>query len=143
VNRLPFLLVGLALAAPVPAAESPTLAPAKNWVLPLFTPEGHRSMLARGSEARFSGVHQIDVTNLNLVIFQADGSGTIETIILSPAATFLPDANIARGEQSMRLIRDDLEATGTRWIYDHANKKVSLDGRVQIVINAQLKDLLK
>ena len=64
-------------------------------------------------------------------------------MILSPAATFLPNDNIARGEKNVRFIRDDLEATGIHWIYNHAGKKVSLDGQVHIVINAQLRSLLK
>ena len=140
--KRPVLLL-LVLTVSLHAADTATLAPAKNWVLPLFTKEGRRSMTARGSEARIANEHQIDVTNLNLTIFKSNTIDQIETIILSPAATFLPNESIARGEKTMRFIRDDLEATGTRWIYHHSGKKVSLDGRVRIVINAQLKELLK
>ena len=51
--------------------------------------------------------------------------------------------DLARGDQGMRLIRDDLEATGTQWTYDHAHKKVSLHGRVRIVFKAEVKNLIK
>lgn len=137
------LLLGLILAAPIPAAETAILAPAKNWVLPIFTKDGRRSMTARGSEARVTSEHQIDVVDLNLTLFKSNSNDLVETIILSPAATFLPNDNLARGEKTMRFIRDDLEATGTRWVYNHAGKKVSLDGRVRIVINAEFKELLQ
>ncbi len=133
----------LAVVAPITAAVGPASPSAKNWVQSLFTKAGRRTMTARGSAAHIASEHQIDVVDLNLTVFSSTIPNQIETIILSPAATFLPNDNLARGEKSMRFIRDDLEATGTRWVYDHGRKKVSLDGRVRIVINAQLKDLLK
>ncbi|MBS0632385.1 MAG: hypothetical protein JSS11_10750 [Verrucomicrobia bacterium] len=134
------LLLFLVILAAATAASSP---PAKNWVLPMFSKEGHRTLTARGSEARLISEHQFDVTDLNLTVFSATHPNQIETIILSPAASFLVDDKIARGEHSMRFLRDDLEATGTRWSYDHGRKKVSLDGQVRIVINAQLSSILK
>ncbi len=133
------LIFFLSLAAAT-AASSP---PAKNWVLPLFSKEGHRTLTARGSEARLISEHQFDVTDLNLTVFSATKLNQIETIILSPAASFFVDDKIARGEHSVRFLNDNLEATGTRWVYDHDGKKVSLDGRVRIVINAQLSSILK
>lgn len=139
VKRLPLFL---ALAAPLIAAPEAT-APAKNWVLPLFNKDGQRTMTARGSEARIAPGNRVEVADLNLTVFSATIPNQVETSILAPAATFLPDESLARGERTVRFIRDDLEATGTRWAYDHASKKVSLDGQVRIVINAQLKDLLK
>jgi hypothetical protein len=118
-------------------------APAKNWVLPLFTKEGFRSMTARGTEARVSGERQFEVTDLNLTLFSGDPAMTVETIILSPSATFLPDQKKAHGEKKVRFIRDDVEATGVRWIYWQDDKKISLDGSVRVTFHAELKDLLR
>jgi hypothetical protein len=36
-----------------------------------------------------------------------------------------------------------VEATGTRWMYWQTEKKISLDGNVKVVFQAELKDLLK
>ena len=132
-------LLALAACAAATAAD----APAKNWVLPLFTKEGFRSMTARGSEAGLSGPHQFEVIDLNLTLYSGDSTSTVETILLAPAATFLPDEKIARGEKSVRLIRDDLEATGTRWVCRQADKKISLDGGVRVIFHAALADILK
>jgi hypothetical protein len=118
-------------------------APARNWVLPLFTPEGYRSMIARGSEARAATNHRFEVTNLNLTLFTGDAATAVDTVILSPQATFLPDEKRAHGEKSVRVIRDDVEASGTRWTYWHDQKKISLDGDVRVTFQAELKDLLK
>jgi hypothetical protein len=133
----------LALLLAGSAAAAGITAPAINWVFPVFSKEGYRTLLARGSEARVTGEHQFAVTNLNLTFFSGDAATTIETIILSPAATFLPETKLAHGEQSVRFIRDDLEASGTRWVYNHAEKKISLDGDVRVTFHAELKDILK
>ena len=137
------LAVLLALAAGIPARGAEITAPAKYWVLPLFTNEGFRSMTARGAEARATGDRQFEVVDLNLTLFTGDAAARVDTIILSPAATFLPDEKRAHGEKSVRIIRDELEASGTRWVYLHDQKKISLDGNVHVTFQAELKDLLK
>jgi hypothetical protein len=118
-------------------------APAMNWALPLFTKEGHHSMTARGSEARLVNADRIDVVDLNLTVFSGDAASLVETILLSPAATFLPNEKTAHGEKSVRFIGDDVEASGTRWIYRHDEKKISLHGDVRVTFRAELKNLLQ
>lgn len=134
------LLLGCGLAG---TAGFAALAPAINWSSNLFTKENFHSMNLRGAKASFPLGDQVDVVDLNLTVFSGDAANRIETVILSPAATFLPRQNLARGETGVRVIRDDLEATGIHWTYDHAQKKVSLSGRVRIVFNAEFKSLLK
>lgn len=119
-------------------------APANNWVLPIFSDkEGYRVMTARGSEAGQNSDKSYTVTDLNITVFAGDATGRVETIFLSPLARFTPKDKLATGDKTVRVIRDDLEATGTRWVYNHAQKHVTLDGNVRIVFNAEIKDLLK
>ncbi|MGH7956910.1 MAG: LPS export ABC transporter periplasmic protein LptC [Opitutaceae bacterium] len=114
-----------------------------NWVLPIFTDkEGYRSMTLRGSEVRPAG-RSIAVTDLSITIFSGDAKTTVDSVLLSPAAVFLPRENRARGDKSVRLIRDDVEVTGVGWDYDHASKKVSLQQNVRVTFRAQLNDILK
>ncbi|HVU23383.1 MAG TPA: hypothetical protein VHE13_04600 [Opitutus sp.] len=136
------LALGLLLAAALPASAQVT-APARNWVLPVFSPEGYRSMIARGSEARALDQHRFEVTDLNLTLFTGDADARVDTVILSPKALFLPDQKEAHGEDSVRVVRDDVEASGTRWVYWHDQKKISLDGNVTVTFQAELKDLLQ
>jgi hypothetical protein len=134
------LLLGCSLAA---AADAP--APAVNWTLPLYTDkEGYHSMTLRGSEVRPVGNSDaIAVADLNVTVFSGDAAAEVETLLLSPSAIFYPKEKRASGSASVRVIRDDFEARGTRWSYDHERKRVTLDGDVRIVFNAQLQDVLK
>ena len=120
-----------------------TLAPAINWVAPLFTKDNFRSLTVRGARASFPSKNEVEVVDLNLTVFSGDAAKKVETVIHAPAATFLPRENLARGETGVRVVRDDLEASGIHWTYDHAQKKVSLRGQVRIVFNAEFKDILK
>ncbi len=146
---MPRLALLAVLASLVSSLSAPSLravdltAPAYNWALPLFTKEGFRTMVAHGSKASVTGKDQYEVADLNLTLFSGDAAARVETVILSPAATFEPDAKLAHGENHVRFIRDEVEAAGTRWTYDHAHKKISLDGDVRVTFNAEVTALLK
>ena len=72
------------------------------------------------------------------------GSGNHKApFLLSPRAVFSPKDHTARGEQTVRFIQDDVEVTGTRWAYDHAAKKVSLEGDVRVTFRARITDILR
>lgn len=141
-----FLLLSLTLLVATGAFAASVTAPAKNWVLPLFTKEGFRWMTARGTEARATGDSQLEVVDLNLTTFTGDAAMRVESIILSPSATFLPDEKRAFGHQFVRFIRDEVEASGQHWTYHHGEKnerKISLTGNVRITFQAELKDILQ
>lgn len=137
---------GLLFAATVASAAGPQLAtdrPLVNFRLPAFTPEGHRSWLVRGSEARYISETQIDVVELNLTIFTGKPDGKVETLILSPAAEIHFADMVAKGKDTIRIINDGFEATGSDWSYAHKEKKVSIGRNVHVVLHTQLKDILK
>ena len=131
-------------AAPATPPAETAANPAKNWVLPLFTAkEGFRTMTLRGSEVRPVGTNRIDVTDLNITVFSGDAVSRVETMLLSPAASFFPKDKQASGKKSVRLIRDDIEVTGEDWVYNHDAKTVTLARHVRVVFTAQLNDILK
>jgi len=139
-------LLALLLATSAGLAATTQIAPDKpiiNFRLPAFTPEGNRSWLVRGSEARFQKEGQVDITGLNLSIFTGLPDGKVETLILSPSAHVVPDDQLVRGEESIRVVNDRFEATGSNWIYSQRDKKVSIGKNVRVVLHTQLKDILQ
>ena len=136
-------LIPLYLAAGAFAASVETNAPVKNFSLPTFTKEGYHSVLLRGNEALFVSAQQINVTGMQLTLFAGDATNRVETVIISPEARFFPDRNVAEGEHGVRVLRDDVEMSGTKWTYDKDQIKVVLDGNVRVIFRVQLKDILK
>lgn len=136
-------------AAPAAATPAPVAAPALpdspavNWVLPIFSDkEGHRLMKLQGTEVRpVDG--RVAITNLMITTFTGDARAAVDSILLSPRAVFSPKDHTARGEQTVRFIQDDVEVTGTRWAYEHAAKKVSLEGDVRVTFRARITDILR
>jgi len=140
------LLLLFLFAASAGLAANTQIAPDKpivNFRLPDFTPEGYRSWLVRGSEARYLKNGQVDITGLNLSIFNGQADGKIETLILSPFAQVRPGEQLVRGDDSIRVINDQFEATGSRWNYSHKDKKVSIGKDVHVILHTQLKDFLQ
>lgn len=117
--------------------------PIVNFRLPDFTPEGNRSWLVRGSEARYVNKGQVDIKGLNLSIFTGLPDGKVETLILSPSAQVLPGDQVVRGQDTIRVINDRFEATGSDWVFSHREKKVSIGRNVRVILHTQLKDILQ
>ena len=144
-NRLALLLLVLAFGVARAQSPQPAVAgSAQNWSLHTFSDaEGFRELSARGTEVHPAGPNVINVTDLSLTVYSGDATAHIDTMLLSSQANFYSNDKRASGTKGVRVIRDDLEATGTRWTYDQVKKQVTLDGEVQIVFNAELKGLLK
>lgn len=126
--------------------------PARGWAFPVFSDkEGYRLLRLTGSEARILDANRIEVAAFSAVVFSGDASERVDTILLSPQATFFPKENRAAGSSDVRLIlsgsaerkQDDVEVTGRGWTYDHASKKVSIAHDVRVTFHAQLNDILK
>ncbi|HWA27169.1 MAG TPA: hypothetical protein VG734_16050 [Lacunisphaera sp.] len=117
--------------------------PIVNFRLPEFTPEGNRAWLVRGSEARYVSREQIDIKGLNLSIFTGEADGKVQTSILSPAAEVRPLEQVVRGKDTIRVVNDQLDATGADWTYSHKEKKVSINKNVHVVLHTGLNALLQ
>ena len=139
------LALALTSAHAAPAASVIANAPVKNWKLASFNDAGFRTRLLRGSEARYISDTQIDVVDLNFAQFYGDGSTRTDSVLLAPTASVFVEGEKQelRGADSMRLIRDDLEATGEKWTYDHTGKKLIITQNVRVVFHAPLKDMIK
>ena len=117
--------------------------PVINFRLPTFTPEGHRSWLVRGSEARFLNENLINVKELTLTIFSGLADERVETMMLSPSAEVMPNDSVITGKETIRVINDEFEATGVDWRYNHKEKRVSINQSVHVTFRAELRAILK
>jgi hypothetical protein len=142
-------LLALALATVSAArAQSASIianAPVKNFRLPSFNDQGHRTMLLRGGEARYISNTQIDVVELNFAQFAGDGSTESQNILLAPSATvFIKGENriLISGKESVRLIGKNFEAAGENWTYDHTDQRLTMNQNVRVVFRAEIKGIL-
>lgn len=126
-----------------PAQDSLLAPPARNWILPLFTKEGNRQMTIRGDEVHPISVDQIDISGMNVTVFSGGPDARVDSVLLSPEATFLLNEKIARGAKSVRLVRDDVEVSGEGWTYLYNEKKVLISKHAHVVFHTALPDMLK
>jgi hypothetical protein len=128
------------------SAGSPQIevtAPGKNLSLPTFTKEGWRATLLRAGTARYVSQTQIDATDVIFTVFKGGAASLVETVLVSPAATALTDREVLRGDQTVRLVRDDVEVTGAKWSFARREKRVLIGQDARVVFHAALPDLLK
>lgn len=139
-------LAPLLLLAAAPAGNPLQLAPAHDWVLPLFSPEGYRTFVLRGDVATITeDGDRIDVQDLNITRFSGDAANEITTSVLSPQATYFPKRSFAQGPAGVRILRlrEGAELSGEDWTYDFVREKISLRRNVHIILPIALNDFLK
>ena len=143
-RQFPLFLTLLAAAAAA-TTEISTDKPIINFRSSTFTAEGFRSWLIRGSEAQvLPAKNQITIKELTLSVFPGKADNEkVETMILSPTAEVHTADSIVTGPDTIRVINDQFEATGTAWTYFHKEKRVSIACNVRVTFRAELKDFLK
>jgi len=147
VNIAPKALLAAAALAAAPAGaraqEIPVAPPARDWTLPLFTKEGNRQMILRGDQVQPVSTDRVDIVGMNVTVFDGMADTKVDSVLISPQATFLINERIARGAQTVRLIRDDIEVQGQDWTYDYNEKKVLINRGAHVVFHAALPNILK
>ncbi len=134
-------------AAPASKPAVSASAPVKNFRLPAFNAQGHRTSLVTGGAGRYIGPAQIDITRFDLVIFPGDGTLRVQTRLTAPSASFFLEntaAPRASGRESVRLVHEnEIDASGEDWTYDHGQKRLRINKNVRLVFPAPLQDILK
>jgi hypothetical protein len=125
------------------AQDLATSPPARNWTLPLFTKEGFREMTIRGDEVHPMSSDRIDIRGMNITVFSGHPDARVDSVLLSTECSFLITEKIARGDHTVRLVRDDIEVTGDVWSYNYNEKKVLISKRAHVVFHSALPDILK
>jgi hypothetical protein len=125
------------------AQEPGTAPPAHNWTLPLFTKEGYRELTIRGDEVHPMTADRVDIKGMNVTVFTGGADPRVDSVLLSPEATFMIKEKFIHGDSSVRLVRDDIEVTGEVWAYDYNQKKVLISKRAHVVFHSALPDFLK
>ncbi len=133
----------LAAALHAPAEDSLLAPPARNWTLPLFTKEGNRQMTLRGDEVHPVSADRVDITGMSVTVFSGGPDAKVDSVLLSPEASFLLQEKVARGSKSVRLVRDDIEVSGEGWSYLYNEKKVLISRNTHVVFHSALPDILK
>ena len=143
----------LVLCSALNAADSGVAAnaPVINFKLSLLDEQGNRTGLLRGSEARYISSSQIDLVAMQYITFIDNGTNEIDSTLLAPTASVLMENGKARvhGDDSVRLIRKNVEVTGEQWTYEHSGKnnstpkKIVIERNVRVVFQIELKDILK
>jgi hypothetical protein len=133
----------LAASLQVTAEDSTLAPPARNWTLPMFTKEGYRQMTVRGDEVHPVSSDRVDINGMNVTVFSGGPDAKVDTVIVSPAASFLLTEKVGRGAGPVRMVRDDVEVSGEGWSYLYNEKKVLISRHAHIVFHAALPDILK
>jgi hypothetical protein len=117
--------------------------PVLHFRVSTFTRDGFRAWLLAGTEGRYISANELQISGLNLTVFDGTAANRVESVFLSPSATALLNERRVEGPERLRLITDDFEASGEEWAYNQRQKRVSIGKNVRVVFHTQLQDMLR
>jgi hypothetical protein len=100
-------------------------------------------MTIRGEEVHPVNADRVDIIGMNVTVFSGGADPKVDSVLLSPEATFMINEKVAHGDKSVRLVRDDVEVTGEQWSYVYSEKKVLISKHAHVVFHSALPDILK
>lgn len=145
------LLFGLGSALNAADSGVAANAPVINFKLTLLDEQGNRTGLLRGDEARYISSSQIDLIAMQYTTYIENSANEIDSTLIAPTASVFMENGKARvhGNDSVRLIRKNIEVTGEQWTYEHSGKNnatpkmIVIERNVRVVFQIELKDILK
>jgi hypothetical protein len=136
---LALTLLGAASAAGQMVPDAPVL----NFRLPMFGDDGYRIWDLRGREGRYVSEKQVDVSDMRLLVFSSEEPDRIQTEIQSPRATMLIRDNRACGDHTIKVIGDNFQVQGQRWLWDGDENRVVIDEQVKVTFFEELSGLIQ
>ncbi len=123
--------------------EIKSSAPIKNFRLPTFTNDGWRDMLLNAREAKIISPERIEVADMKLTLYTNDTINQPETTVTSPQAVALPSQQRVEGSDTVHVLRNDFELTGSNWSYDHASKKIIINRDAHVILQVEINNIIK
>lgn len=134
-----------------PSSDNLIISPAHGWVLPIFTPDGYRSLILRGDEVRLRRNDRIDLQDVTIILFSGTAAETETTLISSPEASYFRAKNLASGPTLVFVQRfaDNSQLSGADWTYQFAKgakgarEKLIIRRDARVVLQQQIHDFLQ
>lgn len=126
------------------SAQLPESAPIRRFVLPGFDPQtGFLTWELRGDQAQLRGQSHVDVSGMQLRLFEGDGTAEATATIRSPQARVSLEDGTASGPGALALEADAYRIAGEQWRWDNAARRLEISRDARVEISANLDNLLK
>lgn len=117
--------------------------PVRNFTLPRFGEDGDRLWVLRGQQGSYAGEHRIQVTGMQLRIFDRDNPEELSLQIESPQAIIHTNENRARGAGSLLVLSPEFSIAGRNWEWDGDRDTVTVHENARVAFSENLTDILR
>jgi len=118
-------------------------APVNNFMLPRFSESGYRIWSLRGKQGIYVNPSQIDVSGMQLEVFQRGQPDELDLQIESPEATIHIRENRASGPGSLLVLASTFSIAGQNWEWDGNTDTIRVHRNVRVAFSENLTDILR
>ena len=139
---LPLGALALAFGLPLSSQILPD-APIEGVTVTMFSEEGYKLWNLKGSSASYTEDGGVEVTELDLEIFQGQDGQEMDMHIQGAQALYASDDRTVAGEGGVFVDGDFYDIEGDNWKYSQDERVVEVSSNVKVVIDYQLQAFLK
>lgn len=119
--------------------------PVREFILPMFGPDGYKIWDLRGREGRYVSPTEIIVTAMTLRTFGPQDPTNPETIIQSPIAVINPEESTAQGEDFLHIhdAEGHYSIIGRNWKWEGKKNKITILAEARVTFQQSLGSILE
>lgn len=139
---VPLGLLVLTFGMPVNSQILPD-APIEGIQVTMFSDEGYKLWNLQGDTARYMEEGDVEITELDLEVYQGDTGQEMDMRILGTEAVYQADIRTVSGEGGVHVDGDFYQIEGDNWRYTQDDRVVKVMSNVKVVIDYELEAFLK
>ena len=118
-------------------------APIEGVTVTMFSDEGYKLWNLKGSSALYTEDGGVEMTELDLEIFQGQDGVEVDMHIQGAQALYASEDRTVTGEGGVFVDGDFYDIEGDNWKYSQDERIVEVSSNVKVVIDYELQAFLK
>lgn len=118
-------------------------APIENFKAPLFNDEGYRSWHIKAEQAIYQNESEVKVLGLTARQFSGDEAGEVISTLEAKEGLYYLNNNLASGAGTLNVKSEEFELTGSAWIWQTKENRITFHKNAKIKIFSPIGDILK
>jgi len=120
-------------------------APVRDFMLPMFGPDGYKIWDLQGAEGIYVDQHQIDVHDMKLRTWTGREPLQLDMTIESVYASIFPEENRAQGEDYIFIVQahGNYSIIGRSWRWSGDERKIIIHADARVTFRQSIGDILQ
>ncbi len=117
--------------------------PMEDFRVPQFNDEGYREWHLKATRGTYQNDNEVLIEGMSIRQFTGDETNEVVGTLETPKATYMIDSALIVGAGEILAKSDSFELTGSDWVYQANENRLTINKNAKVIIFAEIGDILK